>query len=126
MEVRSVIFRSAVDQFGDERLGRLDPFDAAGRETVHSGSKQVDRAQHIGGDQRLEDVEFEMPLHPADGNRLMIADHLRRDHRQHFALRRVNLAGHDRTRSEEHTYELTSLMRISYAVFCLKKKKYSL
>src|SRR3546814_9224319 len=26
------------------------------------------------------------------------------------------------TRSEEHTYELQSLMRISYAVFCLKKQ----
>src|SRR3546814_10911451 len=26
-------------------------------------------------------------------------------------------------RSEEHTYELQSLMRISYAVFCVKKKK---
>src|SRR3546814_14742892 len=30
-----------------------------------------------------------------------------------------------RGRSEEHTSELQSLMRISYAVFCLKKKKYS-
>src|SRR3546814_2857055 len=29
-----------------------------------------------------------------------------------------------RGRSEEHTSELQSLMRISYAVFCLKKKKY--
>src|SRR3546814_5435198 len=29
-------------------------------------------------------------------------------------------------RSEEHTSELQSLMRISYAVFCLKKKKYTL
>src|SRR3546814_10107968 len=28
-----------------------------------------------------------------------------------------------RTRSEEHTSELQSIMRISYAVFCLKKKK---
>src|SRR3546814_6499297 len=28
-------------------------------------------------------------------------------------------------RSEEHTSELQSLMRISYAVFCLKKKKLS-
>src|SRR3546814_9919773 len=28
------------------------------------------------------------------------------------------------TRSEEHTSELQSLMRISYAVFCLKKQKY--
>src|SRR3546814_2357025 len=29
---------------------------------------------------------------------------------------------HDHQRSEEHTSELQSLMRISYAVFCLKKK----
>src|SRR3546814_4906683 len=29
-----------------------------------------------------------------------------------------------RARSEEHTSELQSLMRISYAVFCLKKKTY--
>src|SRR3546814_10021149 len=29
-------------------------------------------------------------------------------------------------RSEEHTSELQSLMRISYAVFCLKKKKYTI
>src|SRR3546814_2411108 len=33
---------------------------------------------------------------------------------------RVRLAGY--YRSEEHTSELQSLMRISYAVFCLKKK----
>src|SRR3546814_6800470 len=30
------------------------------------------------------------------------------------------------SRSEEHTSELQSLMRISYAVFCLKKKKHEL
>src|SRR3546814_3843480 len=30
-----------------------------------------------------------------------------------------------RCRSEEHTSELQSLMRISYAVFCLKKKKHT-
>src|SRR3546814_4874791 len=33
-------------------------------------------------------------------------------------------AGRSSGRSEEHTSELQSLMRISYAVFCLKKKKY--
>src|SRR3546814_7267713 len=32
-------------------------------------------------------------------------------------------AGISEDRSEEHTSELQSLMRISYAVFCLKKKK---
>src|SRR3546814_4630645 len=35
-------------------------------------------------------------------------------------------AREDLNRSEEHTSELQSLMRISYAVFCLTKKKYSL
>src|SRR3546814_4338008 len=35
-----------------------------------------------------------------------------------------NLCNHlQNLRSEEHTSELQSLMRISYAVFCLKKKK---
>src|SRR3546814_2931740 len=33
-------------------------------------------------------------------------------------------ASHDKIRSEEHTSELQSLMRISYAVFCLKKKNH--
>src|SRR3546814_5162900 len=33
------------------------------------------------------------------------------------------VVGRARGRSEEHTSELQSLMRISYAVFCLKKKK---
>src|SRR3546814_10038286 len=37
-----------------------------------------------------------------------------------FQQRAENLDGHV-TRSEEHTSELQSLMRISYAVFCLKK-----
>src|SRR3546814_3406207 len=37
--------------------------------------------------------------------------------------RRPFAGGVGSTRSEEHTSELQSLMRISYAVFCLKKKK---
>src|SRR3546814_10499419 len=39
---------------------------------------------------------------------------------------RVEGVDHRRQRSEEHTSELQSLMRISYAVFCLKKKKYKI
>src|SRR3546814_10769876 len=46
--------------------------------------------------------------HPPDLSR-RASDRDRRRGRQH--------------RSEEHTSELQSLMRISYAVFCLKKKK---
>src|SRR3546814_10561085 len=44
----------------------------------------------------------------------------RRARSHHIAARRRRVS---RARSEEHTSELQSLMRISYAVFCLKKKK---
>src|SRR3546814_9259734 len=37
----------------------------------------------------------------------------------------LELRARSKTRSEEHTSELQSLMRTSYAVFCLKKKKYT-
>src|SRR3546814_7669370 len=40
-----------------------------------------------------------------------------------LALRVTDQANASLVRSEEHTSELQSLMRISYAVFCLKKKK---
>src|SRR3546814_9894331 len=40
----------------------------------------------------------------------------------HFMLGFISPAMIDDARSEEHTSELQSLMRISYAVFCLKKK----
>src|SRR3546814_9149073 len=60
---------------------------------------------------------------------------LSRCHRQHSAEltaaqyadggagRKCGHWGSAATRSEEHTSELQSLLRISYAVFCLKKKK---
>src|SRR3546814_7399029 len=38
-------------------------------------------------------------------------------------MRRLGLDPNSSLRSEEHTSELQSLMRISYAVFCLQKKK---
>src|SRR3546814_1217748 len=48
-------------------------------------------------------------------------------HRHRFCVRRAvefrEVPDRPRRRSEEHTSELQSLMRISYAVFCLKKKK---
>src|SRR3546814_8415398 len=61
---------------------------------------------------------------------LFFADRLHRAGTEHgrARLRRhghdilLELALHARGRSEEHTSELQSLMRISYAVFCLKKK----
>src|SRR3546814_3292046 len=45
------------------------------------------------------------------------------DPAEEVAERRGFYSCYYRRRSEEHTSELQSLMRISYAVFCLKKKK---
>src|SRR3546814_6760386 len=71
----------------------------------------------------------ELPLtdpHDAPGNRTDVAQ-LDLDRRARFDIRFRfgGLGKHPETkanRSEEHTSELQSLMRISYAVFCLKKK----
>src|SRR3546814_7972042 len=51
------------------------------------------------------------------------ADHARHDGQVRIDVRQDGDCAQDRGRSEEHTSELQSLMRISYAVFCLKKKK---
>src|SRR3546814_11771424 len=49
------------------------------------------------------------------------------EERAYQLIEKLDTADHralrDRIRSEEHTSELQSLMRISYAVFCLKKQK---
>src|SRR3546814_3157003 len=68
--------------------------------------------------------------HVGDADALLLAHH----GQQPFWLRGGNrgdlcrrAAGRDQTvlRSEEHTSELQSLMRISYAVFCLKNQTHS-
>src|SRR3546814_5225144 len=58
-------------------------------------------------------LEMDLAACHANGNRLRLDDLAKADD--------FNLL-HDVKRSEEHTSELQSLMRISYAVFCLKKK----
>src|SRR3546814_1139519 len=60
-------------------------------------------------------MHMQHPLRP--GSFMQVVDILRHD--QQFAPPCCVQSG----RSEEHTSELQSLMRISYAVFCLKKKK---
>src|SRR3546814_10066997 len=51
------------------------------------------------------------------------SDILERVFRQQHQIGRHSRLDRAITRSEEHTSELQSLMRTSYAVFCLKKKK---
>src|SRR3546814_5611021 len=67
-------------------------------------------------------VAFRERLHRsvriAAGNKVQLVQRIARARRR----RRAVHANRNR-RSEEHTSELQSLMRISYAVFCLKKKK---
>src|SRR3546814_7904492 len=72
------------------------------------------------------------PLHGVDeavAARLDSRGLIRRSHPGHGSRGLAGRAGAARSvgrfRSEEHTSELQSLMRISYAVFCLKKKKHN-
>src|SRR3546814_5574661 len=58
-----------------------------------------------------------------DSRRLVLARRLQGREPRGAAPQRGGAAGALAHRSEEHTSELQSLMRISYAVFCLKKKK---
>src|SRR3546814_3228866 len=69
------------------------------------------------GDTEHPGREDEVALHQAE--RLGVDDP-REDRPAHQAERQGQ---GPEARSEEHTSELQSLMRISYAVFCLKKKK---
>src|SRR3546814_7566698 len=56
----------------------------------------------------------------------LVDDEAERQHLVGLGVERLQVAVHRHrgARSEEHTSELQSLMRISYAVFCLKKKKH--
>src|SRR3546814_5880404 len=80
------------------------------------------RAEQIPPDARRDapagqPVLFEQRLHPLDALR----PETRGDEQHHQRLGAPTLESAP-VRSEEHTSELKSLMRISYAVFCLKKK----
>src|SRR3546814_7856648 len=63
-------------------------------------------------------LPFKTPLYEANmARRCQIASHGLLDYTRKVLEGAVSVA----SRSEEHTSELQSLMRISYAVFCLKK-----
>src|SRR3546814_2156675 len=93
----TTLFRSLYDD------GAISPADAA--------PCQGDRLRDAAGVRRLCPDRARQGL-PA--SRLVAADPVELSRRRRFRA-------HAR-RSEEHTSELQSLMRISYAVFCLKKK----
>src|SRR3546814_4017292 len=59
------------------------------------------------------------PMPESAKNRIM---HVQLQIKEQSLMGSDSMPGAEATRSEEHTSELQSLMRISYAVFCLKKK----
>src|SRR3546814_4769748 len=76
------------------------------------------KAQSLGG-RECRRVHSPSPSDAVDGGRAIEERDVRRAARATAAVPRRARADN---RSEEHTSELQSLMRISYAVFCLKKK----
>src|SRR3546814_7010528 len=62
----------------------------------------------IRGGRKLQGIDFESPVASAQVKSAVL-------------LAGLQAQGETSVRSEEHTSELQSLMRISYAVFCLKK-----
>src|SRR3546814_6112819 len=88
---------------------RRRPREAEGRKDHerHRRQQRQKGAQRAESERRPATDEIEVPLHAATG----LAEIMIRASPAHVL------------RSEEHTSELQSLMRISYAVFCLKKKK---
>src|SRR3546814_4610383 len=74
--------------------------------TRHELTLGAEVVLHVAG--ALDRARVDVALELAEDLRVVLAD---------------DVGQHVETRSEEHTSELQSLMRISYAVFCLKKKK---
>src|SRR3546814_10563664 len=74
---------------------------------------------------KLLDSEWQETIHECETASTKRAHHRRRhvDGKPMIGARLRTAACTAPPRSEEHTSELQSLMRISYAVFCLKKKK---
>src|SRR3546814_2952625 len=92
------------------RTDTLFPYTTLFRSLV-GGHVREDEAHHLRRVEVLGDLDRVLLRH-ADPLRVRAPDRQGADS--------VSLA-----RSEEHTSELQSLMRISYAVFCLKKKKHT-
>src|SRR3546814_1303481 len=104
----------------------------------HLGSlEQIDRREPVGGQILPRFARGGIAVAHHRRPRIDLVDDAVMRRRQHGGERQIRIgvgAGHavldvpgdrksTRLNSEEHTSELQSLMRISYAVFCLKKKK---
>src|SRR3546814_6180912 len=89
-------------------LAKYSPLRAIGS-LLHSFSKGGVRGVDAAIRVAVYDLQFSQPLQIALGNQVEAKVDL--------------IPEHDESRSEEHTSELQSLMRISYAFFCLNNKR---
>src|SRR3546814_7170841 len=112
---------------GDPELPRLQR--GGGRSTLDAAVGQgelalvaatIDGRAHGADDAALMGAHRSEALELA---RRRLGDHELLLGQDHPAANRDVVGREQACRSEEHTSELQSLMRISYAVFCLKKKK---
>src|SRR3546814_2241423 len=79
--------------------------------------ERMEKALRTGADALILDLEDSVTAEKKPEAREAVRAFLKSAGRKVALFVRIN------PRSEEHTSELQSLMRISYAVFCLKKKK---
>src|SRR3546814_5852652 len=95
--------------------------DAQGQESPHlrAGAEAQCRSRHLG--RRHQGGDRQGP--GSRSRRFHVPSLLVQHTRNSEGLDRSRLCVWSFLRSEEHTSELQSLMRISYAVFCLKKQK---
>src|SRR3546814_7285251 len=83
--------------------------------------RSVDADDENGADKATVKLGFTSPAAPTKAADWMTAEFAKKCLK--VTRSGDTLAGKDKDRSEEHTSELQSLMRTSYADFCLKKKK---
>src|SRR3546814_7282776 len=102
-------------EFGESAQDRADRIDVRARREIPSGEEWFAGA----GDQR-HDAGVAGRIR--DGRRLLDGEGEGFGRPRHEILSTAFGRAEYLERSEEHTSELQSLMRISYAVFCLKKK----
>src|SRR3546814_10743333 len=113
--MRSTV-RRVIEPAADVIIGRGDEF-VIEAEAIEEGAQHrvVVVRETLMGAERIGDARQRLAE--------MLAEHLLvGDVVGHFAQPIHIVRESDEARSEEHTSELQSLMRISYAVFCLKKK----
>src|SRR3546814_8906660 len=112
--LRSVAAEMTLDEMHEKRGGYVSAVEARAADALARNGLELESVAITDLDQT--DLEFFNPANRFDAEgltQLIEAIETRRKARNDI----------EQSRSEEHTSELQSLMRISYAVFCLKKKR---